>query len=292
MKVTIDPYSGFCFGVEKAIEMAEKELKNNKTLYCLGDIVHNQEEIERLNQLGLKSINYDTYNNMVSTKILVRAHGEPPETFNRAKRNNINIIDATCPIVIKLQERVKKAYAEMQQVKGQVVIFGKKNHPEVIGLAGQTNNTAIIIENETELSKLNFQKPVRLFSQTTRSKEDYNNIVEIIKKKINNAGLDTSNFKFRDSICRKVSNRVPKLKDFSRDNDVIVFVSGKKSSNGKYLYSISKKVNPDSYHISSVNELKNTWFKNAQTVGISGATSTPKWLMEKVAREIEVISEW
>ena len=291
MKVTIDPYSGFCFGVEKAIEMAEKELSKNNTLYSLGDIVHNQEEIERLNQLGLKSVNYDTYNNMVSTQVLIRAHGEPPETFIRAKKNNINIIDATCPIVIKLQERVKKAYEEMKIVRGQVVIFGKNNHPEVVGLTGQTENTAVVIENETELDKLNFQKPIRLFSQTTRSKEDYKKIVEKIKVKIEKAGMPANNFEFRNSICGQVSNRVPKLKDFSRDNDVVIFVSGKKSSNGRYLYSICKQVNPDSYNISSVNELENNWFKNAQTVGISGATSTPKWLMEKVAREIEVIGD-
>ncbi|MCD4666015.1 MAG: 4-hydroxy-3-methylbut-2-enyl diphosphate reductase [Bacteroidales bacterium] len=289
MKINIDPYSGFCFGVKKAIEIAENELKQNKTLYSLGDIVHNREEIARLDHLGLKTIDYKRYKKSANTKVLIRAHGEPPPTYEYAKKNNIEILEGTCSIVLRLQQRVRKAYMKMNQVGGQVVIFGKKTHPEIIGLAGHTENTSIIIESLNDLEKLDYLKPIRLFVQTTKSKEDYLTIVGEIKYRIKKAGVKQSNLIYYNSICGQVSNRVPKLKEFCIQNDVVIFVSGKKSSNGKYLYGVCKSVNPKSFFISSHDELEPEWFSKAKTVGISGATSTPKWLMEKVAREIEVI---
>lgn len=286
MNISIDPYSGFCFGVERAIKLAENELAENDLLYCLGDIVHNQEEIDRLNKRGFQTIDYERYNNSKNIKVLIRAHGEPPSTYKHAQENNIEIIDATCPVVLKLQQRIRNAYKEMKESDGQVIIFGKKNHPEIIGLEGQTRNTAIIIESSDDIDKLDYRKPLRLFVQTTKSTDDFKAIVQEIKKRINSANSDQGNFKYYNTICGQVSNRVSQLKKFCLNNDVIIFASGKKSSNGKYLYSICKSVNPGSHHISSVAELEKDWFKNAQSVGISGATSTPKWLMENVAREI------
>jgi len=289
MNISIDPYSGFCFGVERAIKLAENELAENDSLYCLGDIVHNQKEIDRLNKIGFQTIDYDRYNNSKNIKVLIRAHGEPPSTYKHAKKNNIEIIDATCPVVLKLQQRIKNAYEEMKESNGQVIIFGKKNHPEIVGLEGQTGNTAIVVESSDDLDKLDYLKSLRLFVQTTKSTDDFKAIVQEIKKRISVAKSDQGNFKYYNTICGQVSNRVSQLKKFCRDNDVIIFVSGKKSSNGKYLYDICKSVNPGSHHISSETELEKNWFKNAQSVGISGATSTPKWLMEKVAREITIL---
>jgi 4-hydroxy-3-methylbut-2-enyl diphosphate reductase len=286
MKVTIDPSSGFCFGVEFTIEAAETELGKDGSLYSLGEIVHNKEEMDRLQKRGLKILDHKKLENSRGIKVLIRAHGEPPSTYETAKRNNIELVDTTCPIVKKLQERIHNAFLEMKKENGQVVIYGKGGHPEVIGLMGQTDNSAILIEDIGDLVKLDFQKPIRLFSQTTKSTEIYLQIVEEIKRKSDNFSKGGNYFVPKNTICKQVSGRVPSLKKFCGENDVIIFVSGKNSSNGKYLYSVCKSLNPKSYHVSSPSELDGKWFGGVSRVGISGATSTPKWLMEKVADEI------
>ncbi len=286
MKVTIDPDSGFCFGVKKTIEIAENELKQHDTLFCVGEIVHNQEEIKRLEKNGLKTVSPNDLESLNKAGVLIRAHGEPPSTYETAKKNNLKIIEGTCPIVLKLQEKIRKAYEEMKEIGGQVVIYGKSSHPEVIGLSGHTENNAIIISGIGDLNKIDFQKPIRLFAQTTKSKTDYHEIIEEIYEKVKFLNSDKKDFEHYNSICGQVSNRVLKLKNFCQSNEVIIFVSGKNSSNGKYLYSICKEDNLNSYFISSDSELEETWFKNIKTVGISGATSTPHWLMEQVAQKI------
>jgi 4-hydroxy-3-methylbut-2-enyl diphosphate reductase len=285
MKVSIDPYAGFCFGVKKTIELAENELQKQKKLYCIGDIVHNQEEINRLKNSGLEITDFSSLEEKRKSTILFRAHGEPPSSYDKARKYELTIIDGTCPIVLKLQQKIKNAFDEMKKVDGQVVIFGSKNHPEVIGLSGNTNNEAIILESLDEIDQINFEKPIRLFAQTTKDKEKYNLLKEIITRKINVVDT-TSDYKFYNTICGQISNRVPKLKKFCANDDIVIFVSGKKSSNGKYLYNICKSVNPKSYHISTEDEINPKWFMEAKTVGISGATSTPLWLMEKIAKQI------
>ncbi len=289
MNITIDSGSGFCFGVEKAIEVAEQELSDSGHLYSLGQIVHNEEEISRLSSKGMETINHSYLTKASNAKVLIRAHGEPPETYKIAKDNNLKIIDATCPIVIKLQKRVKRAYDEMEKAGGQVAIFGKKNHPEVVGLAGQTGYMAIILENIEDARNMNFEKPLRLFSQTTKSLQQYEELVSFFRDKYeeqNNSG----DFIHYNTVCRLVSGRADDLKEFCSNNDIIIFVSGKNSSNGKYLYNICKLANDKSYHVSSPAELVKEWFNDVQSVGISGATSTPEWLMEKVADKIRKIS--
>jgi 4-hydroxy-3-methylbut-2-enyl diphosphate reductase len=289
MKITIDSDSGFCFGVEKAIEVAEQHLEKKAKLYSLGQIVHNEEEISRLERKGMVTIEHDKLPDAVDAAILLRAHGEPPETYKIAKEKNLKIIDATCPIVVKLQKRVKKAYEEMKPVNGQVALFGKKNHPEAIGLAGQTDYTAIIIESPDEADNIDVSRPLRLFAQTTKNKYEYEKLVGLLKKEYNEQGRP-QDFIHYNTVCKLVSGRGDHLKEFSRENDVVVFISGKHSSNGKYLYGICKSVNMNSYHISSPVELEKSWFKGVETVGISGATSTPKWLMEQVAVKIREFS--
>ncbi len=289
MKVTIDTTSGFCFGVDLTIDAAETELKKDGTLYSLGEIVHNKEEMDRLGQKGLKILDHEKLEKSKEIKVLIRAHGEPPSTYETAKKNNIELIDTTCPIVKKLQQRIHAAYLEMKKVNGQLVIYGKKGHPEVNGLIGQTDNTAILIENINDVDKLDFQRPIRLFSQTTKSTEIYLEIVDVIKSKTSNFAKGGSYFIPTNTICKQVSGRVPSLKKFCNENDVIVFVSGKNSSNGKYLYSVCKSINTKSYHVSSPNEVDDKWFDGVSSVGISGATSTPKWLMDKVAGKLERI---
>ena len=286
MKVTIDPTSGFCFGVDLTIEAAETKLGREGTLYSLGEIVHNKEEMDRLRGKGLEIIDYEKLNSVKEVKVLIRAHGEPPSTYETAKRNNIELIDTTCPIVKKLQQRIHEAYLEMKKQNGQIVVFGKKDHPEVIGLMGQTDNTAILIGGMGDLDRIDFEKPIRLFSQTTKSTEIYLQIVDGIKKRSDNFAKGGDYFIPKNTICKQVSGRVPSLKKFCGDNEVIVFVSGRNSSNGKYLFGICKSANPKSYHISSPSEVDVKWFEGALKVGISGATSTPKWLMEKVADQI------
>lgn len=279
MKVEIDKKSGFCFGVIKAIKSAETELENSNLLYCLGDIVHNGKEVDRLEKMGLKSISKEEYFSLKDCKVLIRAHGEPPETYDHARKNNIELIDATCPVVLTLQEKVKSSYEAKIQSEGQVVIFGKKGHAEIIGLNGQTNHNAIIIEDINDVEKIDMSRPVSLYSQTTKRIEDFHKIADLVHSKIN-PGVPVE---IKDTICRQVSNRVPNLKKFASQYDLILFVAGKKSSNGQYLYSICKEGNNNSHIISEIDEIDQSWFSKVESVGICGATSTPNWLMEEVA---------
>jgi len=279
MKVEIDKKSGFCFGVIKAIKSAESELEDSNLLYCLGDIVHNEKEVNRLGKMGLKTISKEEYFSLKNCKVLIRAHGEPPETYKYAEKNNIELIDATCPVVLTLQEKVKYSYTSNIQNKGQVVIFGKQGHAEIVGLNGQTNHNAIIVESIADIDKIDFARPVALYSQTTKRIEDFNDIANLVKSLIK-PGVSVE---IKDTICRQVSNRVPNLKIFTSKYDLILFVAGKKSSNGKYLFSVCKEENPNSHSISKIDEIDNNWFLGVSSVGICGATSTPNWLMEEVA---------
>lgn len=292
MNVTIDKNSGYCFGVEFAIQMAEDEMENCDELYCLGDIVHNGMEVQRLYEKGLRIIDRDQLKELRDCKVLIRAHGEPPETYKLALENNIELIDASCPVVLKLQNRVKHAYDGGRSAEGQIVIYGQVGHAEVIGLAGQTGDEAIIITTAEDLDKIDFTRPVTLFSQTTKSTKGFYQIKEPIEERIKQANTDSTQplFNANDSICRQVSNREPQLAKFSTEHDVLVFVSGKKSSNGKALYSVCKQHNPKSYFVENEQELQAEWFAGVQSVGICGATSTPMWLMQQVATYIENLS--
>lgn len=293
MEVTIDSNSGYCFGVEFAIQMAEDEMLDGNTLYCLGDIVHNDMEVRRLNEKGLRIISRDDLSQISDCKVLIRAHGEPPETYQMALNNNIELIDASCPVVLKLQNRVKNAYDAMQEKKGQIVIYGQPGHAEVIGLSGQTGGEAIIVLKDEDLDKIDFTRPVTLFSQTTKSTKGFYRIKALIEERMlaSSHPLKTVEFNANDSICRQVSNREPQLQKFSKAQDVIIFVSSKKSSNGKALFSVCKAENERSYFIANEEELQTGWFDNAQKVGICGATSTPMWLMENVSNAIKNIGE-
>lgn len=293
MQVTIDEYSGFCFGVTAAIDTAERELKKGQ-LFCLGDIVHNGQEVERLDKLGLITIDYDDLRTLHHGRVLFRAHGEPPSTYRIAQQNNIEIIDASCPVVLKLQKRIRETYLEHHGKEVQIVIFGQKGHAEVIGLEGQTNNTAIVIEGVSDLDKLDYTRPIYLFSQTTKSVEEFRAIVAEIQRLIASSPHRLSPpspvFEFHDTICRNVANRVKRLQDFARSNDVVVFVGGKKSSNAKVLYNHCLEVNPSTVFVSSVEDLTDDIIAkchSVERVGICGATSTPKWLMEQIRSRIE-----
>lgn len=275
IQVEIDNGSGFCFGVTTAIKKAEEELAEGKPMYCLGDIVHNGMEVERLTAMGLITINHEQLKDLHNVKVLLRAHGEPPETYELARRNNIEIIDATCPVVLQLQKRIKKQF--LNNPNAQIVIFGKNGHAEVLGLVGQTKSEAIVIEHFDEVTRLNFSKDIYLYSQTTKSLDEFHRIIEYIQAHIQEGAV----FKSFDTICRQVANRMPNIARFAAQHDVILFVSGRKSSNGKVLYNECKKINPNSYHIEGAKEIDMNWFKDVQTVGICGATSTPKWLMEE-----------
>jgi 4-hydroxy-3-methylbut-2-en-1-yl diphosphate reductase len=289
MIVSIDKNSGYCFGVEFAIQMAEDEL-GGEILYCLGDIVHNSMEVQRLRDKGLRIIEKEDLKHLKNCKVLIRAHGEPPETYELALKNNIELIDASCPVVLKLQNRVKHAWDKTEENEGQIVIYGQHGHAEVIGLAGQTGNSAIIVTKEEELDKIDFTKPVTLFSQTTKSTKGFYNLKSKIEEKIKDAGkLEDESFVYNDSICRQVSNREPQLQKFSKEHNVVIFVSGKKSSNGKALFSVCKSENERSYFVENETEIDNSWFKPEDTVGICGATSTPMWLMEQVQTHIQKI---
>lgn len=293
MEVIIDKNSGYCFGVEFAIKMAEDEMEASDKLYCLGDIVHNDMEVRRLSDKGLVVIDRDQLQGLSDCKVLIRAHGEPPETYKTAIQNNIELIDASCPVVLKLQHRVKTAFDKMEKEKGQIVIYGKKGHAEVIGLTGQTLEKAIVVMEDKDLDKIDFSRPVTLFSQTTKSTKGFYELKEKIENRIREAKGELSELDFNanDSICRQVSNREPQLAKFSAENDVIVFVSGKKSSNGKALYQVCKSINDKSYFVENETELDPSWFQNAEKVGICGATSTPMWLMERVMRHIYSMEE-
>ena len=288
MDVTIDQKSGFCFGVVYAIEMAEEILKKDHKLYCLGDIVHNNKEVERLNNLGLEIINHDQLESLSNCKVLIRAHGEPPSTYEIALKNDIELLDASCPVVLKLQHQIKEGYEQIKNINGQVIIFGKEGHAEVTGLVGQTDGKAIIVTTEEDLKKVDFDKPIYIYSQTTKSPAAFQNIINNIKDRLSSDGKsDELKFVVHDTLCRQVSGREPQLKQFSVDNDVIVFVSGTKSSNGKMLYASCREENKQSYFISDVKEIKEEWFEDVSSVGICGATSTPRWLMEEVAEFIK-----
>lgn len=278
MKVEIDRRSGFCFGVIKAIKSAESELEDFSHLYCLGDIVHNGEEVHRLEKMGLQSISKEEYFTLKNCKVLIRAHGEPPEVYEHAEKNNIELIDATCPVVITLQERVRGSYDTNKADKGQVVIFGKNGHAEIIGLSGQTDYSAIVLENKGDVAKIDPGRPVSLYSQTTKRIEDFYEIAEAVKNHVN-PGLRVD---IKDTICRQVSNRVPHLKKFANNYDMILFVAGEKSSNGRYLFSICNEENPKSHLIARIEDIQPGWFENVESVGICGATSTPNWLMENI----------
>lgn len=283
MRVEIDKRSGFCFGVIKAIKSAESELKSSDKLFCLGDIVHNGMEVERLEKIGLKSVSREEYYQLKDCKVLIRAHGEPPETYEYAKNNNIELIDATCPVVITLQEKVKNSYENFRDQNGQIVIYGKKGHAEIIGLDGQIENKAIVLESIDDIHQIDFSRPVSLYSQTTKRVEDFYRIADTVKTSMK-PGVPVD---IKDSICRQVSNRVPHLKNFVLNFDLILFVAGHKSSNGKYLYTICKEENDRTYHISRTSEIDPQWFKGVESVGICGATSTPNWLMEEVAEWVK-----
>lgn len=293
MKVTIDQNSGYCFGVEYAIQIAEDSMEQTTELYCLGDIVHNDMEVKRLHKKGLRVIDHDQLKELHDCQVLIRAHGEPPETYATALQNNIELIDASCPVVLKLQNRVKHAFDKMNDKNGQVVIYGKKGHAEVIGLAGQTNNEAIIVAEEADLDKIDYSRPVVLFSQTTKSTNGFYYIKSKIEERYGDRSKVNSEecFEAHDSICRQVSNREPRMKIFSKEHDVLLFVSGKKSSNGKALYQVCKNNNERSYFIENSSEVNSEWFQEHDSVGICGATSTPMWLMEDVAKSLSEIND-
>src|SRR6185436_509313 len=263
------------------------------TLYCLGDIVHNNMEVERLTAKGLKIINHDEFRQLHDCKVLIRAHGEPPETYQAAIKNNIELIDASCPVVLKLQNRVRTSYDEFPDDHGQIVIYGEEGHAEVNGLVGQTAGNAIVVKTEEDLNKVDFSKPVHFFSQTTKNTAGFHKMERMLEERIirEKGSLEEGDFISNDTLCRQVSNREPQLKKFSEQHDAIVFVSGKKSSNGKALYGVCKESNPNTYFISSVNELLPEWFHNVNSVGICGATSTPMWLMEDVATKLKLMKE-
>ena len=283
MVIEIDEGSGFCFGVTRAIGKAEEELGNGKKLYCLGDIVHNGKECSRLQQLGLETIDHGTYNTLRDANVLLRAHGEPPSTYKKAQENNIHIVDATCPVVLHLQERIRKEYTADTDHKKQIVIFGKNGHAEVLGLVGQTEGTAIVIESPEEVGRLDMNRDICLYSQTTKSLDGFRTIVEYIQNHIS----PDATFKYADTICRQVSNRLANIRAFASRHDVILFVCGKKSSNGRVLFSQCKEVNPRSYMIDTASEVDPDWLQDCSSVGICGATSTPKWLMEECKVRIQ-----
>lgn len=285
--IEIDKKSGFCFGVVKAISKAEEELAKGDVLYCLGDIVHNEEEVNRLSSMGMITINHDEFAKLTDAKVLLRAHGEPPSTYEIAKANNITLIDASCPVVLKLQSRIKTAYVEGRDTDTQIVIYGHHGHAEVNGLVGQTENSAIVIEDETELDKIDFNKNIRLFSQTTKSLDGFNHLIGTVTEKTR----ENVSFEYSDTICRQVANRIPNITTFAQQNDIVIFVSGKKSSNGKVLYEHAKSINPNSYLVSEASEVDNLPIDFTKKIGICGATSTPRWQMEQVeAKLIELSS--
>ena len=304
LQIEIDNGSGFCFGVTTAIKKAEEELAKGTKLYCLGDIVHNSMEVERLTKKGLITINHDQMRDLHNVKVLLRAHGEPPETYELAKRNNIEIIDATCPVVLALQRRIKSQYEKGYQSinrsldkedtvtippsssksgrEASIVIFGKNGHAEVLGLVGQTHSHAIVIEKFEDVKALDFNHDIYLYSQTTKSLDEFHKIIDYIQSHIS----PTAKFQSFDTICRQVANRMPNISSFAARHDLILFVAGRKSSNGKVLFHECLSVNPNSHQVESADEIDMIWFEGVQTVGICGATSTPKWLMEECRDEI------
>lgn len=283
--IEIDAKSGFCFGVVNAIKKAEEELSKGGILYCLGDIVHNNLEVDRLAKLGLKTINHEEFAQLKDVRVLLRAHGEPPSTYQIAKQNNIEIIDASCPVVLRLQKKIHDKYNLEKENNTQIVIYGKNGHAEVNGLLGQTDSSAIVIEKKDDLEKLDFSKNICLFSQTTKPLDGFQEIIDIIQSRM----VGDATFEYFDTICRQVSNRIPNIKEFAQKHDVIFFVAGEKSSNGKVLFAECKKYNPDSYFISKPSDIDISIVSKTASIGICGATSTPKWQMEEVEARIEEI---
>ena len=280
MRVEIDEHSGFCFGVVNAISKAEEELRKGE-LYCIGDIVHNSREVERLEGMGLRSIDHEQFQQLRDCRVLFRAHGEPPSSYETAERNHIEVVDASCPVVLHLQQKIREAYERMQMAGGQVVIYGQRGHAEVNGLVAQTNGEAIVVEGDADVEQIDFSKPLVVFSQTTKSLEGFERVVERIKCSARNS------VEVNDTICRKVANRIPQLRDFASRHDVILFVSGGKSSNGRQLFNVCREVNPHTYFIQEKEDLQAEMFREARSVGISGATSTPKWVMEEIADKVK-----
>lgn len=281
MKIEIDQHSGFCFGVVRAINEAEMALQSG-AIASLGDIVHNRIEVQRLESLGLRTISHEEISSIAGERMLIRAHGEPPKTYEIARRCGIEIIDATCPVVAALQRKVKSAYDKMSEVGGTVVIFGKRGHAEVVGLTGQVDEKAVVVESEDDLWQIDFSRPIYFLSQTTQSIDKFNRLAEAMRKRLVNDATLTID----DTICRRVSSREAYLREFAQQHDVIIFVCGRKSSNGKVLYNICRQENERSYNIEEADELQHEWFNGAESVGICGATSTPKWLMESIAEAI------
>lgn len=284
MRVEIDEHSGFCFGVVRAIGEAEQALQSG-SVASLGDIVHNRMEVQRLEALGLQTISHNDIPSLEGKRMLIRAHGEPPKTYATAKAYGVEIIDATCPVVAALQRKVKKAHEEMSGVGGTVVILGKRGHAEVVGLTGQVEEQAVVVENEEDLQQIDFSHPIYFLSQTTQSVDKFRRLAEIMRKRLPNGDMLTAD----DTICRRVSSREEHLREFARQHDVIIFVCGRKSSNGKVLYNICREANERAYNIEEASELQKVWFEGVESVGICGATSTPKWLMENIAEAISQI---
>lgn len=281
-KIEIDRQSGCCFGVAKAITRAEEELKKDGTLYCLGDIVHNSIEVKRLEKMGMITIDHEQLKELKNVKVLLRAHGEPPSTYEIARQNNIELIDASCPVVLGLQKKIRKKYEQGADKGIQIVIYGKRGHAEVKGLMGQTRESAIIIESKEEIDKLDFSRDISLFSQTTKPLDGFYEIGELIKARME----EGATFLFNDSICRQVSNRVPHIREFAASHDLIIFIAGEKSSNGKVLFNECMSRNPNSYLIHSPEEVNPAWLRDGISIGICGATSTPQWQMEAVAETL------
>lgn len=280
-RIEIDENSGFCFGVVTAIRKAEEELDKSGRLYCLGDIVHNSNEVERLQKKGLITIDHDQLRHLHNVKVLLRAHGEPPETYRIAQENKIEIIDATCPVVLQLQRKIKQAYDTRNPDQTQIVIYGKRGHAEVNGLVGQTDNHAVVVEGCDDLEKVDFGKQILFYSQTTKSVDGFRNMVENIRQRKGNDGVESF-----DTICRQVANRIPNIREFARRHDLILFVCGKKSSNGKVLFEECLQVNPHTRLVSDISEIDPEWLAGKESIGICGATSTPRWLMTDVQAHV------
>lgn len=283
-KVEIDTNSGFCNGVVRAIQAAEQELEKGQQLYCLGDIVHNSNEVERLRAKGLITINHDELRELRNAKVLLRAHGEPPETYRIAQENNIEIIDATCPVVLQLQRKIKKSYDTRTNNNDLILIYGKVGHAEVNGLVGQTNGEAIVLETPNDLHKVDFDQRITLYSQTTKSVQHFAEMVQLIQERTAN-----DKFEWHDTICRQVANRIPNIREFARTHDLVLFVCGKKSSNGKVLYEECLSVNENTHLVSDIDELDPSWLIGKTNIGICGATSTPRWLMAEFQARVEEI---
>jgi 4-hydroxy-3-methylbut-2-en-1-yl diphosphate reductase len=284
MVVEIDRHSGFCFGVQNAVEIAGRALSAGEKVFSLGPIVHNDKEVERLSSLGLETIDHERFSQLSGCKVLIRAHGEPPETYAIAAKNNITIIEATCPIVKRLQSRISEAWNKTREENGQIIIFGKPGHAEVIGLMGQINNEGILVTEKPDLDKIDVSRPMHLFAQTTMGIGAYNEFADLLRQRMVIEGIRDPGKKLtvHRTICGQVSNREPHLKEFAGKHETVIFVSGRESSNGKMLYSVCKSINPDTHFVSSPEEIDKKWFEGKKSVGICGATSTPKWLIEQI----------